>query len=86
MHSGEPSALTSYQVITEDSEYIIVLNSRLSHWQPMPMEQLPIMGNAGDPTLDPSDGACLSTHFRDQEDPCDICLALREGSEPGSAP
>jgi hypothetical protein len=83
--SGEPSALTSYQVITQDNEYIIVLNSHLSHWQPTPMQQLPIMGNTGDPTTDPSEGACLGSQFRDEEHPCDVCLVLRQEAESGSA-
>jgi hypothetical protein len=80
-HSGEPSGLASYQLITQDSEYIVILNGRLSHWQLAPMENLPILGGRGEPTMDPGEGAWPWTGFREG---CDVCLVLRGESDSGS--
>jgi hypothetical protein len=83
IHSGERSGLASYQIITQDSESIIVLNGHLSHWQVAPMEGLPILGGRGEPTMDPGEGA-WPWSFREGEYPCDVCLILRGEGDSGA--
>lgn len=79
-HSGEPSPLTSYQIITRDSEYIVVFDRRLSHWQANPMPEMPIVANTGDVTTDPLQGAWPSESFLDEGNPCPVCEVLRRDS------
>ena len=74
MHEGDPVALHSYQIITRDGEYIVVLNDHLSHWQSKPLSLLSIVNNEGEFTEDPQEGAWPSTEVAD----CAICTILRD--------
>jgi len=40
------------------------------------MENLPILGGRGEPTMDHGEGAWPWTSFREGEYPCDVCLIL----------
>lgn len=81
-HCGERSTLTSYQIITRDGEYIVVLDSQLSHWRSTPLDTLPIVGNDGVATVNPLDGAWPSTSFLDGTHMCDVCYILRQDTSP----
>jgi hypothetical protein len=73
-HSGDPVELASYQIITRDGEYIVVLGDHLSHWQATPLSHLPTFNNVGEVSEDASEGAYPASFSEE----CEVCLVLQE--------